>query len=65
MQVNSRIVEMAYALYECDLCENKHAKSLQDAIDLVKEVADINFNDWDSLKRMSAVKIICYPKTLR
>lgn len=50
--VNSRIVEMAHVLYECDLCENKHAKSLQAATDLIKGVSDINFNDWDSLKRV-------------
>lgn len=68
MQVNSRIIEMAYALYECDLCEKKHAKSLQVAIDLIKEVSDIkevpdiNFDVWDSLKRVYALKIICYPK---
>jgi nucleolar protein 58 len=60
--VTNRIIEMAYALYECDLCENKHAKSLQDVVDLIKEVSDIDFNDWDSLKHVFAVKIILYPK---
>jgi hypothetical protein len=63
MQVNSSIIEMAYTLYECDLCENKKAQSLQGVVDLIKSVSDIDCNDWDCLKVVSAVKIICYPKT--
>ncbi|CAN6291184.1 unnamed protein product [Urochloa humidicola] len=55
---NRHIVEMAQALYECDLCVNKHVGSLQDAL---QEVPDINFKDWDPLKLASALKIICYP----
>ncbi|XP_021310260.1 uncharacterized protein LOC8074439 [Sorghum bicolor] len=59
--VNDRTIEMAYAL-----CENKHAKSLQDMEDIsgvMKKVSGINFDDWDSLKRVFVVKIIiCYPE---
>jgi len=42
----------------------KHARSLQVAVDVIKEVSsDINFDDWDCLKRASSLKMmICFPK---
>lgn len=53
---------MAYALYECNRCEKRHDEFLKQSGNILKEVSSIDTENWDALKLVSALKVICYPE---
>jgi nucleolar protein 58 len=53
---------MAYALYECNRCENRHDETLRRSASILKEVSGIDVENWDALKLVSALKVISYPE---
>ncbi|TVU44316.1 hypothetical protein EJB05_03752 [Eragrostis curvula] len=59
--VSRRIIDMAHALYECDLCVDKYSGQLRSAGSIIQEVSGIDTQGWTLLKLASALKIICSP----
>ncbi|CAL4978135.1 unnamed protein product [Urochloa decumbens] len=60
--VNDDIVEAACFLYDCDLVEKKHSKSLHMADAYLKEISGFNSSGWNPMKLATALKKICYPE---
>jgi nucleolar protein 58 len=56
------IIEMAGNVYECDRCVRKHEISLREAAKYMKEVSQIDAEDWDLLKLATALVYICCPE---
>ncbi|CAO2161239.1 unnamed protein product [Urochloa humidicola] len=60
--VNDDIVETACFLYDCDLVEKKHSKSLHKADVYLEEISGFNSSGWKPMKLATALKKICYPE---
>jgi nucleolar protein 58 len=61
MQVNSRIINMAAAVYEFDFRVNKHTDFLCYGGEKLQEVSQIDTQNWDPLKLATALKLIACP----
>lgn len=60
--VNDEIVETACFLYDCDLVEKKHSKSLHMTDTYFMEISGLNSMDWDTMKIATALKKITCPE---
>nr|TKW17290.1 hypothetical protein SEVIR_5G356700v2 [Setaria viridis] len=58
----SHIINMASAMYECDVCVNKYAELLRYGVEQLEEVSQIDSQNWDPLKLATALKLICHPE---
>lgn len=55
------MIKLAGVMHESDQCVNKHSTNLHSVAVHLKEISDIDTQDWDLLKIVSALKLICYP----
>ncbi|KAJ1258430.1 hypothetical protein BS78_10G074200 [Paspalum vaginatum] len=60
--VNGKMVQMTGVVYNCDLWEDKYSEPLRAAGKHLKEISNINTNDWDLFKLAVALKIIYFPE---
>ncbi|KAF8712632.1 hypothetical protein HU200_028388 [Digitaria exilis] len=60
--VNDDIVETACFLYDIELVEKKHSRSLH-MLDIdIKEISGLDSSEWRPMKLATAMKKICYPE---
>lgn len=59
--VNEKVVVTACILFDAELIEKKHSKSLHCAADKLKGVSGLHFESWDKIKTSKALKIMFKP----
>ncbi|CAM0879928.1 unnamed protein product [Alopecurus aequalis] len=59
--INEKFVETSCMLFDADLVEKKHSKSVHWAADKLKVVSGINSESWDTMKIAKALKIMFEP----
>ncbi|KAJ1278876.1 hypothetical protein BS78_04G112600 [Paspalum vaginatum] len=60
--VNEKIIKMTVMVYCCDRLVNNHSESLWAAGEHLKEISNIDSQDWGLFKVALALKILCFPK---